>query len=114
MKKITFILILLMTSISIGSLHASDHSQNHYVCNIFEPNAEKVEVHVNPSNREQVHYLQDGVHYLSVQWWNWTLNLGLMKKGQTVEVLGAASHTNLKLRSHTPDISVWCDKLNFY
>jgi hypothetical protein len=90
---------------------AADNSKNTYACQIWEPNREGVDVRVDPLNQVQVHALQDGLHEVEIHWWHWTLNVSVRKKGEIPELLGAASHTNLKLRSHAPDVSVWCDKI---
>jgi len=104
------ILSLLIMGFSMNTFASEDPSQNVYNCLIFEPSMDMVEARVSNADPVYLHELQDGIHVLEVHWWEWTLNLGIMKKGVVREVLGAASHTNLKLRSHEPDISVWCDK----
>jgi hypothetical protein len=91
-------------------LATSQPNQNVYLCQIFEPNQPEVKVQVDPNQQVYVHPLQDGVHELEIHWWSWTLNVSLRTSGVIPEMLGAASHTNLKLRSHEPQISVWCDK----
>lgn len=109
-----YLVIVALGFLTVGAAHAegADHSKNTYQCQIWEPNREGVEARVDPTNQIHVHRLQDGIHEVEIRWWHWTLNVSLMKKGQVAEVLGAASHTNLKLRSHDPDVSVWCDKVD--
>lgn len=108
MKHLLFIFGLLAAG--LVQAEGADQSKNAYQCQIWEPNLPVVEARVDPSHQIHVHSLQDGLHEVEIHWWHWTLNVSVLKKGQVPEVLGAASHTNLKLRSHAPDVSVWCDK----
>lgn len=106
MKEFFVLLLLALSGPSLAQ--ASGTSQNRYVCVIFEPNMQMLEVRVSPENPYYEHLLVDRVHRLEVQWWDWTLNLSLAKKGQVLEVLGAASPGEVRLRSANPSMSVHC------
>lgn len=110
--KFVMMVILGVLSADWALAERIDQSKNTYACQIWEPNRESVDVKVDPNNQIYLHTLQDGMHEVEIHWWHWTLNVSVMKKGQIPEVLGAASHTNLKLRSHGPDVSIWCDKVD--
>jgi len=107
-----YLMIGLLGVWGAGIAHAAseDHSKNIYHCQVWEPNREGVDVRVDPVDQLYVHSLQDGIHEVEIKWWHWILNVSVRKTGEIPELLGGASHTNLKVRSHTPSVSVWCDK----
>lgn len=109
--KYLLVVLLGILGADFAAAEGADHSKNTYACQIWEPNREGVDVRVDPSDQIYVHRLQDGIHEVEIHWWHWTLNVSVRKTGEIPELLGAASHTNLKLRSHAPDVSVWCDKV---
>jgi hypothetical protein len=82
-----------------------------YTCKIFEPSLGSLVVDVDSKNSVVIHRLLDGKHYLSIEWYDWTLNLSVHVDGQVQELLGGASSDNLKLRSHEPPVSVHCKAL---
>lgn len=84
-----------------------DPSVSTYTCTYFESTGLRV-VHIDVADQKAV-TLQDGQHELHFGWFDWTLNLNVIKVGQVQELLGAASHLHFKLRSHSPRVSIYCN-----
>ena len=111
--KTLFVLFFTLTSLA----HAQpvDNSKNIYKCRVFEPNmngGKFSNYRVSPEAPVAHHQVQDGVHTLEIHWYHWILNLSLQQNGVVPEVLGGATASHIKLRSHAPDLSVECEKEN--
>ena len=87
-------------------------SENIYECEVFEPSPNGGEFsHYIISNNDKVknHLLNDGIHYVSLEWYSLTLNIGLHIEGVVPELSGGASNSQIKLRFHKPDVSIRCN-----
>lgn len=109
-------LLLLMTTLLSVTISIADDTpeDNVYHCRLFQPDSNGgtfIEREISPLNQRELVILNDGIHSVNLNWWSWTSEVQVMKEGQTVEVVGAASHEQIKLRSHSPKVSIECNRL---
>ena len=109
MKSLLLLLAISLPS-SLAMAHDIDPAESTYSCRLFEPDptgGKVTELHIG-KNDVVNHTLLDGNHRVSLQWYDWTLNISVFAAGTVPEVVGGASHLFIKLRSHDPDVSIYC------
>lgn len=107
-------LLLLLSLLMPSTLLADDDpSNNTYKCELFQPDSSGgsfTHARVTESDPIAIVQLNDGIHYVEIHWWHWILNVSVHKKDRVPEVVGGASHTQIKLRVHDPKVSIRCER----